>query len=87
PVRGHSNVQGDRTMGIWEKMPEEFLDARDAEFGIRSPRHHGLDTVDARRAMRDGRVRAFLGMGGNFGSATPDTAGTIEALRGCDLTV
>ncbi|GAA4876213.1 FdhF/YdeP family oxidoreductase [Saccharopolyspora cebuensis] len=87
PVRGHSNVQGDRTMGIWEKMPEEFLDALDAEFGIRSPRHHGLDTVDALRAMRDGRVRAFLGMGGNFVSATPDTAGTIEALRGCDLTV
>ena len=55
PVRGHSNVQGDRTMGIWEKMPEEFLAALDAEFGIVSPRKHGIDTVDAIRAMRDGQ--------------------------------
>ena len=55
PVRGHSNVQGDRTMGIWEKMPEAFLAALDAEFGITSPRKHGYDTVDAIRAMRDGR--------------------------------
>ncbi|UOT03217.1 FdhF/YdeP family oxidoreductase [Rhodococcus opacus] len=87
PVRGHSNVQGDRTMGIWEKMPESFLAALDAEFGIRSPREHGLDAVDSIRAMRDGTASVFLGMGGNFVSATPDTETTEAALRGCALTV
>lgn len=87
PVRGHSNVQGDRTMGIWEKMPEEFLAALDARFGIVSPRDHGADTVDAIRAMRDGRARVFMAMGGNFASATPDTAVTEAALRTCSLTV
>ncbi|QBS43656.1 FdhF/YdeP family oxidoreductase [Nocardia sp. CS682] len=87
PVRGHSNVQGDRTMGIWEKMPDAFLDALDQEFGITSPRKHGLDTVDAIRAMRDGRASVFVGMGGNFVSATPDTAVTEAALRNCALTV
>jgi molybdopterin-dependent oxidoreductase alpha subunit len=87
PVRGHSNVQGDRTMGIWEKMPEAFLAALDTRFGITSPRKHGYDTVDAIRAMRDGRARVFLGMGGNFVSATPDTTVTEAALRSCALTV
>ncbi|MFC9358719.1 FdhF/YdeP family oxidoreductase [Rhodococcus sp. NPDC057014] len=87
PVRGHSNVQGDRTMGIWEKMPESFLAALDAEFGIRSPREHGLDAVDSIRAMRDGKASVFIGMGGNFVSATPDTDTTEAALRGCALTV
>ncbi len=87
PVRGHSNVQGDRTMGIWEKMPERFLSALDARFGIVSPREHGVDTVDAIRAMRDGRAKAFMGMGGNFAMATPDTAVTEAALRSCSLTV
>jgi molybdopterin-dependent oxidoreductase alpha subunit len=87
PVRGHSNVQGDRTMGIWEKMPEKFLAALDAKFGIVSPREHGLDTVDAIRAMRDGRAKVFMGMGGNFALATPDTAVTETALRNCSLTV
>ncbi|TQC38326.1 hypothetical protein EEB14_60195, partial [Rhodococcus sp. WS4] len=87
PVRGHSNVQGDRTMGIWEKMPESFLAALDAEFGIRSPREHGLDAVDSIRAMRDGKASVFVGMGGNFVSATPDTDTTEAALRGCALTV
>ncbi|MFE9580333.1 FdhF/YdeP family oxidoreductase [Nocardia sp. NPDC006044] len=87
PVRGHSNVQGDRTMGIWEKMPDAFLDALDREFGITSPRKHGFDTVDAIRAMRDGRASVFFGMGGNFVSATPDTAVTEAALRTCALTV
>ncbi|MFI6172573.1 FdhF/YdeP family oxidoreductase [Nocardia sp. NPDC051052] len=87
PVRGHSNVQGDRTMGIWEKMPDAFLDALDQEFGIASPRKHGFDTVDAIRAMRDGRAEVFFGMGGNFVSATPDTAVTETALRNCALTV
>ncbi len=87
PVRGHSNVQGDRTMGIWEKMPESFLAALDAEFGITSPRTHGYDAVDSIRAMRDGRVSVFMAMGGNFLSATPDTEVTTAALRNCALTV
>jgi molybdopterin-dependent oxidoreductase alpha subunit len=87
PVRGHSNVQGDRTMGIWEKMPETFLAALDARFGIQSPRKHGHDTVDAIRAMRDGQAKVFIGMGGNFSSATPDTGVTEAALRRCALTV
>ncbi|BBZ76743.1 putative oxidoreductase [Mycolicibacterium anyangense] len=87
PVRGHSNVQGDRTMGIWEKVPESFLAALDRQFGIASPRKHGFDTVDAIRAMRDGRASVFIGMGGNFASATPDTAVTESALSSCALTV
>ena len=87
PVRGHSNVQGDRTMGIWEKMPEDFLAALDDRFGIVSPREDGVDTVDAIRAMRDGRAKVFMAMGGNFASATPDTAVTEAALRSCSLTV
>ena len=87
PVRGHSNVQGDRTMGIWEKAPEEFLAAIDARFGITAPRRPGYDTVNAIRAMRDGRASVFVGMGGNFASATPDTAVTEAALRNCALTV
>lgn len=87
PVRGHSNVQGDRTMGIWEKMPERFLANLDDRFGIHSPREHGLDTVGAIRAMRDGHATVFMAMGGNFASATPDTPVTEAALRNCSLTV
>ncbi|MGU3294226.1 FdhF/YdeP family oxidoreductase [Williamsia sp. M5A3_1d] len=87
PVRGHSNVQGDRTMGIWEQMDEAFLAAVDAEFGITSPRDHGWDVVDSIRAMRDGKVSMFMSMGGNFVSATPDTAVTRAALGRCRLTV
>ncbi|MDT5318414.1 MAG: hypothetical protein QOD88_936 [Mycobacterium sp.] len=87
PVRGHSNVQGDRTMGIWEKMPESFLTALDEHFGISAPRKHGYDTVEAIRAMRDGRASVFVGMGGNFVSAAPDTSVTEAALRNCSLTV
>jgi molybdopterin-dependent oxidoreductase alpha subunit len=87
PVRGHSNVQGDRTMGIWEKMPDWWLDRLAAEFGFDPPREPGLDTVDTIRAMQDGRVRVFVGMGGNFAAATPDSAATEEALRSLDLTV
>ncbi|TIC80229.1 FdhF/YdeP family oxidoreductase [Nocardioides sp. GY 10127] len=87
PVRGHSNVQGDRTMGIWEQMPDSFLDALDAATGITSPREHGLDTVSAIQALADGRAKVFLGMGGNFVSAAPDTAVTEEAFRGAELTV
>ena len=87
PVRGHSNVQGDRTMGISERMPDAWLDRLDAEFGFKSPRLHGLDTVNAIRAMHEGRVKVFVAMGGNFLSATPDTEFTAEALRRCTLTV
>jgi molybdopterin-dependent oxidoreductase alpha subunit len=87
PVRGHSNVQGDRTMGIWERPRPEFLDALDREFGIVSPRAHGLDTVEAIHAMEQGRAKVFIAMGGNFLSATPDTHRTAAALRRCSLTV
>ncbi|MEJ1155004.1 FdhF/YdeP family oxidoreductase [Microbacterium marmarense] len=87
PVRGHSNVQGDRTMGIYEKPSEAFLDSLDREFGFEAPRKHGFDTVEAIRAMRDGKVRFFMGMGGNFVSATPDTGVTEAAMRSVDLTV
>ena len=87
PVRGHSNVQGDRTMGIWEKPPEHFLDALQAEFGFDPPRKHGFDTVDAIRALRDGQANVFVGLGGNFVQAAPDTGVTIEAMRKASLTV
>ncbi|ADG75011.1 oxidoreductase alpha (molybdopterin) subunit [Cellulomonas flavigena DSM 20109] len=87
PVRGHSNVQGDRTMGIYEKMPETFLHRLGQEFAFTPPRAPGHDTVDTIRAMRDGRVRFFLGMGGNFLKAAPDTAVTEAALRSCAMTV
>ncbi|MCP2049335.1 UNVERIFIED_ORG: molybdopterin-dependent oxidoreductase alpha subunit [Paenarthrobacter nicotinovorans] len=87
PVRGHSNVQGDRTMGIFEKMPEAFHDRLDQEFEFRSPRDHGFDTVAAIRAMRDGKVRFFMGMGGNFVRAAPDSEVTEHALANTRLTV
>jgi molybdopterin-dependent oxidoreductase alpha subunit len=87
PVRGHSNVQGDRTMGIWERPKPAFLDALSREFGFEPPRHHGMDTVDTLRAMHDGRVKVFFALGGNFLSATPDTEFTAEALRRTRLTV
>jgi molybdopterin-dependent oxidoreductase alpha subunit len=87
PVRGHSNVQGDRTMGIYEKPPQAFLDAMERSFGFRPPQHHGYDTVDAIKAMHAGKASVFIAMGGNFLSATPDTSYTAEALRNCSLTV
>ncbi|HEY9355887.1 MAG TPA: FdhF/YdeP family oxidoreductase [Arthrobacter sp.] len=87
PVRGHSNVQGDRTMGIFEKMPESFHDRLDQEFRFTSPRAHGFDTVAAIRAMRDGKVRVFIGMGGNFVRAAPDSEVTEQALANTRLTV
>ena len=87
PVRGHSNVQGDRTMGIWEQPPEHFLDALRDEFGFEPPREHGFDTVEAIHALRDGEARVFFAMGGNFVSAAPDTEVTEAAMRRADLTV
>lgn len=87
PVRGHSNVQGDRTMGIDEKPSAAFLDRLGAVFGFEPPRKHGVDTVGAIEAMLAGRAQVFIAMGGNFAAATPDTAATWQALRRCALTV
>ena len=87
PIRGHSNVQGDRTMGIWEKMPDAFLDKLRDEFGFEPPRDHGYDTVNTIRAMRDGAIDVFFALGGNFVAATPDTAVTEAAMKNCALTV
>jgi len=87
PVRGHSNVQGDRTMGIFEKMPDEFLDALGEEFAFEPPREHGFDTVKAIHAMQRGEVDVFFAMGGNFLMAAPDTEATAKALSSCKLTV
>jgi molybdopterin-dependent oxidoreductase alpha subunit len=86
PVRGHSNVQGDRTVGIWERMSDEFLDALGREFGFEPPRKHGYDTVETLRAMHAGRVKVFFAMGGNVLSAGPDTEYAAEAFRRCRLT-
>ncbi|SDK95672.1 FdhF/YdeP family oxidoreductase [Nonomuraea jiangxiensis] len=87
PVRGHSNVQGDRTMGIYEKPSPAFLDALTEEFGFQPPRRHGTDAVDSIRALRDGRAKVFVAMGGNFVAATPDTQVTEAAMRSARLTV
>ncbi|EFE80623.1 FdhF/YdeP family oxidoreductase, partial [Streptomyces albidoflavus] len=87
PVRGHSNVQGDRTMGIFERPAPAFLDALEREFGFTPPRHHGLDVVRAIRALRDGEAKVFLAMGGNFVAASPDTEVTEAAMRRARLTV
>ncbi|MHB1022350.1 MAG: FdhF/YdeP family oxidoreductase [Acidobacteriaceae bacterium] len=87
PVRGHSNVQGDRTMGIWEKMPDSFLDRIQQVCGFQPLRKHGWDAVDSIRAMHRGEGKVFFAMGGNFLSATPDTQFTAEALSRCNLTV
>ncbi|WUH89499.1 FdhF/YdeP family oxidoreductase [Streptomyces sp. NBC_00433] len=87
PVRGHSNVQGNRTCGIDHRPTEKFLDRLAEVCGIDPPREHGLATVDTIRAMRRGDVKVFVGMGGNFALAAPDTPVTYEALRTCDLTV
>ncbi len=86
PVRGHSNVQGDRTVGIWERPREEFLEALDKEFCFTAPRRHGYDTVEAIKAMWVGRATVFFALGGNFLSAAPDTEYTASALRRCRLT-
>ncbi|HKS27490.1 MAG TPA: FdhF/YdeP family oxidoreductase [Pyrinomonadaceae bacterium] len=86
PVRGHSNVQGDRTMGIWERPTEQFLNSLAREFDFEPPRKHGLDTVESIKAMHERRARVFFALGGNFLSATPDTEYTADALRRCRLT-
>jgi molybdopterin-dependent oxidoreductase alpha subunit len=87
PVRGHSNVQGDRTMGIWERPKASFLDKLEKEFNFKAPRKFGFDVVEAIEAMHQKKAKIFFGMGGNFVSATPDTKFTADALRNCNLTV
>ncbi|MEV4881158.1 FdhF/YdeP family oxidoreductase [Streptomyces cyaneofuscatus] len=87
PVRGHSNVQGNRTCGIDHRPTDAYLDRLADACGIDPPRAHGLDTVGTIKAMRRGEIKVFVAMGGNFAMAAPDTPATFEALRSCDLTV
>jgi len=87
PVRGHSNVQGDRTMGINERPPVAFLDALERRFDFKVPRENGHNVVEAIHAMLEGRAKVFIALGGNFAQATPDSPRTAQALRNCDLTV
>jgi molybdopterin-dependent oxidoreductase alpha subunit len=87
PVRGHSNVQGDRTVGIWERPRKDLLDALAKEFNFEPPRHFGYDVVESIKAMHVGKGKVFIALGGNFLSAAPDTNYTAEALRQCRLTV
>ncbi|HEY0429292.1 MAG TPA: FdhF/YdeP family oxidoreductase [Pyrinomonadaceae bacterium] len=86
PVRGHSNVQGDRTMGIWEQMNPKFRANLEKEFDFKTPEKDGFDTVESIKAMHAGRAKIFFAMGGNFLQATPDTRFTAEALQKCSLT-
>jgi molybdopterin-dependent oxidoreductase alpha subunit len=86
PVRGHSNVQGDRTMGIWERPTDTFLSSLGTEFNFEPPRRHGYDTVKAIEAMHEKKAHVFFALGGNFLSASPDTEYTADALRRCKLT-
>ncbi len=87
PVRGHSNVQGDRTMGINERPPVAFLDSLERRFQFKVPRQNGHNVVEAIHAMAEGRSKVFIGLGGNFAQATPDSSRTFQALSNCDLTV
>ncbi|WP_310204330.1 FdhF/YdeP family oxidoreductase [Paenarthrobacter nitroguajacolicus] len=87
PIRGHSNVQGDRTMGVWEKMPPGFLDALRQEFGFDPPRHPGVDAVDSIRGMRDGRIKVLVALGGNLIHAMSDTGVAEAAVRRTRLSV
>ncbi|HWE39430.1 MAG TPA: FdhF/YdeP family oxidoreductase [Isosphaeraceae bacterium] len=86
PVRGHSNVQGDRTMGIWEQPPPDFLDRLGRAFHFEPPRHHGFSVIDAIKALHDGRAHVLFALGGNFQAASPDTTLTDAALRRARLT-
>ncbi|VXC07367.1 putative enzyme [Pseudomonas sp. 8Z] len=87
PVRGHSNVQGDRTMGINDRPPAALLDAIEKRFGFSVPRADGHNTIEAINAMLDGQAKVFIGLGGNFAQATPDSPRTHQALQSCNLTV
>jgi molybdopterin-dependent oxidoreductase alpha subunit len=85
-VRGHSNVQGDRTMGVWERPPQAFLDALGKEFNFEPPRKSGYDTVESLHAMFDGDVKVFFAISGNFLSNVPDTVYSAHAMQRCKLT-
>ena len=87
PVRGHSNVQGDRTMGINERPTKIFLKSIEDHFHFTPPQQDGYDVVKSIKAMHEGKAKVFFALGGNFLSATPDTTYTAEALRRCKLTV
>ncbi|GAB3719066.1 FdhF/YdeP family oxidoreductase [Spirosoma lituiforme] len=87
PVRGHSNVQGDRTVGIWEKPKKELLDALEKEYGFEPPREKGHDVVDSIKAMHEGEINVFMSLGGNLLSAAPDTEFVADAIRKQRLTV
>ncbi|MDR3693830.1 FdhF/YdeP family oxidoreductase [Mucilaginibacter sp.] len=87
PVRGHSNVQGNRTMLIYDKPNKKQLDKIKEVFGFEPPRKHGLDVVESIKAMHEGGLKVFFAMGGNFLSATPDTTYTAQAMRKMKLTV
>ncbi|WP_136069285.1 FdhF/YdeP family oxidoreductase [Modicisalibacter radicis] len=87
PVRGHSNVQGDRTMGIDETAPTWLIDALEARYGVAMPRAPGFNTVGAIHALEDGEAEVFIGLGGNFSRATPDSARTERALQRTRLSV
>ena len=87
PIRGHSNVQGDRTMGVWEELPEWLYDNLKKVFHFDPPKERGFNTVESIQAMHAGKAKVFFGFGGNFLSATPDTNFTAEALQKCSLTV
>ena len=87
PVRGHSNVQGDRTVGIMHHVSKELNESIERVFGFMPPEKEGLDTVKALEAMYEGRAKVFIGLGGNFASAVADTSYAAEALQNCELTV
>jgi molybdopterin-dependent oxidoreductase alpha subunit len=87
PVRGHSNVQGDRTVGIWESAPQAFLDKIEAKYGFKPSKKHGYSVIEAIKAMYEKKARVFFGLGGNFISAVPDTDYSAKALANCNLTV
>ena len=87
PVRGHSNVQGDRTVGIWESAPQAFLDKIESKYGFKPSTKHGYSVIDAIKAMYEKKAQVFFGLGGNFISAVPDTLYSAQALANCNLTV
>ncbi|SDO89830.1 Molydopterin dinucleotide binding domain-containing protein [Arthrobacter sp. ok909] len=87
PIRGHSNVQGDRTMGIWEQMPQSFMEALGKEFDFEPPREHGTDAVETINQMRAGEVKVFVALGGNLVAAISDTNAAEAAMENTEMTV
>lgn len=87
PVRGHSNVQGDRTVGVFEAAPQAFLDKIESKYGFKPSAKHGYSVIDAIKGMYEKKAKVFFGLGGNFISAVPDTGYSAQALANCNLTV